>query len=274
MVEIKEWRGIRGLVAAEVICDDNETSAGHGYVTGDVFSIAGVQEIQKTTDSSQATHWYDNSPAIVVSNNSSDTITCSVSAIPLDVLAKLTGQFYDEDTGAMVEGDRVVKYWALGYITSTQDGKDVYVWRYKCSAAVPDQTVHTDDASTDANGQELVFTCVKTMHKFTKTGKGAKSMAVNTALELADVSSFFTTVTTPDTLVAESDYTLTVTEAEDTDVTVIRNGVVIPTGTGLRVGDVLTVFVTGGTMTINGEAADSGDSATVAGNVTIVSTAG
>lgn len=272
-MEILEYRGIEGLVAAEVLVDDNENGEGHGYVTGDVFQIAGVAEISRTTDSQQATHYYDNIPAIVISNNSSDTVTCTVSAIPINNLAKLTGQYYDENTGAMVEGKRALKYWAIGYKARKTNGDEMFIWRYKASCNVPDQTNHTEDDSTDANGQEIVFTCISTTHKFTKTGAGAKALIVDTAKELADVSAFFSTVTTPDTLEAETDYTLTVTEAENTDITVIRNNVVIPSGTGLRVGDVLTVFVTGGTMTINGTAADSGDSATVAGNVTIVSTA-
>ena len=108
--EIVEYRGVEGLVAAEVTNDDNNT----GYVTGQVFAIAGVAEISKTTDSSNEAHYYDNIPAVVVSNTSSDTVTISVSAIPFDVLAMITGQNYDETTGALIEGPQDLKYFALG----------------------------------------------------------------------------------------------------------------------------------------------------------------
>lgn len=271
-MEILEYRGIEGLVAAEILADDNEEGNDHGYKTGEVFPIAGVAEAQRTTDSAQAAHYYDNIPAIVVSNTSSDTVTFSVSAIPIDVLAKITGQYYDAETGAMVEQRRKVKYYAVGYKTKKTNGDEMYVWRYKGTFAIPDQTNHTEDDSTDANGQELVYTGISTTHKFTKTGAGAKALIVDTAKELADVSTFFNTVTTPDTLDATSDFTLTVTQGAGTTVTVIRDGVVIPTGTGLREGDELTVYLTGGTMTINGEAATNGAEVTVAANVTIVST--
>ena len=40
---VTEYRGVEGLVAAEVLTDDNEVSG--GYTTDDVFSIAGVAEI-------------------------------------------------------------------------------------------------------------------------------------------------------------------------------------------------------------------------------------
>ena len=270
-MEILEYRGVEGLVAAEILADDNDEGNDHGYKTGEVFQIAGVAEIQRTTDSSQAAHYYDNYAAIVVTNESSDTVTISASAIPLDVLGKISGQYYDAETGSLIEGKRDLKYFAIGYKTKKTNGDEMYVWRYKGTFAIPDQTNHTEDDSTDANGQELVYTGISTTHKFTKTGKGAKAMVVDASKELADVSSFFSTVTTPDTLDASSDFTLTITQAEGTTVTVIRDGVVLETGAGLREDDELTVYLTGGTMTINGEAATNGAEVTVSANVTIIS---
>lgn len=198
--EIVEYRGVEGLVAAEVTTDDNSTETGHGYVTGNVFAIAGVAEISKTTDSSNEAHYYDNIPAVVVTNVAADTITISASAIPLDVLAEITGQTYDTATGSLIEGPRGVKYFALGYKTRKTNGDEVYVWRYKGTFNIPDQTNTTENDSTDANGQEIVYTGISTTHKFTKTGKGAKALNVDVGKDLADVDEFFDVVTTPDTL--------------------------------------------------------------------------
>lgn len=194
--KILEWRGVTDLVAAEV------TEDGENYTTGEVFYVAGTAQIEKTTDSSADAHFYDNIPAVVVANESSDTVTVSASAIPLDVLGKLTGQTYDATLGALFEGERVLKYFALGYKTQKNDGSEVYVWRLKGSFNVPDQTNVTKNDSTDANGQELVYTGITTTHQFTKTGKGQKSVVVDVAAGLANVSTFFDTVTTPDTLTA------------------------------------------------------------------------
>ena len=204
MNEILEYRGVEGLVAAEVTKDNNETGSGEGYVTGDVFSIAGVAEISRTTEASNEAHYYDNMPAIIVSNTASDEVTISASAIPLDVYAKITGQKYDDTKGAMIEGPRENKYFALGYKTKKTNGDEVYVWRYKGTFNIPDQTNTTENDGTDANGQELVYTGIQTTHKFTATGKGAKAMNVDVALNKADVSTFFDTVTTPDTLTAKA----------------------------------------------------------------------
>ena len=194
--EIVEYRGVEGLVAAEVLTDDNDT----GYTTGDVFAIAGVAEISRSTDSSNEAHYYDNIPAVIVGNTSSDEVTINTSAIPFDVLATITGQNYDETTGTLIEGTRDLRYFAVGYITKKTNGDPVYVWRLKGTFNIPDTTNTTENDGTDANGQELTFTGISTTHKFTKTNKGAKAVNVDVAKGLAKVSDFFDEVITPDTL--------------------------------------------------------------------------
>lgn len=271
--EIVEYRGVEGLVAAEVLTD-NDTD---GYTTGDVFAIAGVAEIARTTDSSNEAHYYDNIPAVVVSNTAADEVTITASAIPFDVLATITGQNYDADTGALIEGPRDVKYFALGYKAKKTNGDEVYVWRYKGNFNIPDQTNATENDGTDANGQEIVFTGISTTHKFTKTGKGAKALNVDLGKDLADVSTFFDEVVTPDTLQPKTPpvpatYGLTIVEDTDTTVTVMKGATELDTGAEITAGDVLTISVTGGTITVNGDAFTSGNTLTVASNVIVIST--
>ena len=205
MAKIYEYRGVCDLVYAEVTKDNNETGTGEGYVTGTVKPLAGVAEIGKTTDSTNEAHYYDNIPAVVVQSTGADTITISASAIPLEVLAEITGQAYDSTTGMFTEQERVQKYFAIGYKTQDTDGDEYYVWRLKGSFSVPDQTNSTKNDGTDANGQELEFTGVSTTHKFTKTGKPAKGVTVDTGLDLiADKANFFASVQTPDTVTAKA----------------------------------------------------------------------
>lgn len=205
MAQIYEYRGVEGLVYAPVTVDDNETGEGHGFVTGTVKPLAGVAEISKATDSTNEAHYYDNLPAVVVSSTGSDEITISASAIPLDVLADITGQAYDSATGMFVEQERNPGYFAIGYQTKDTNGNVYYVWRLKGTFNIPDQTNATEDDGTDANGQEITFTGISTTHKFTKTGKAAKSVTVNTGLNLiADADKFFNSVQTPDTITAKA----------------------------------------------------------------------
>lgn len=208
MDEITEYRGVEDLVAAEVLTDNNNEE--EGYTTGEVFDIAGVAEISKSTSSSNESHYYNNMPAVVVSSTGADEVTLSTSAIPLDVLAKITGQKYDELTGTLIEGERETKYFAIGYKTKKTNGDYVYVWRLKGTFNIPESTHATENDGTDANGQELTYTGINTTHKFAKVTdkngnkKGAKAINVDVAKGLADVSTFFDEVVTPDTLTAKA----------------------------------------------------------------------
>lgn len=193
-MKIVEYRGIEGLVIAEVTEDSTEN-----FTTGEVKELAGVAELTKATESSSETHYYDNMPAIVIESTGSDEVTATVSAIPLDILAEITGQTYDTATDMFIEGPRANKYFALGYKTKKTDGTEVYVWRLKGTFSIPESTHNTEDDSTDANGQEITFTGISTTHKFAKTNKGAKAINV-LADGKANVTNFFDTVQTPDTI--------------------------------------------------------------------------
>lgn len=196
--EIVEYRGVTDLVIAEVLTDNNKE--GEGYTTGEVIELAGVGEISKTTSNSSESKYYNNMAAIVINSTGADEIKCSVSVIPQDKLAVITGQDYDEETGTLIEGERKVKYFALGYKTKKTNGDEIYVWRHKGTFNIPDNTHATENDGTDSNGQEVTYTGISTTHKFTKTGKVAKAINVDVAKDRADVSTFFDTVTTIDTL--------------------------------------------------------------------------
>lgn len=195
---IVEWRGIKNVVYAKVLTDDVDA-----FECGDVKKLAGVAELSRTTENSSETKYYDDIPAIVVDSTGADTVTCSMSAIPLDVLAEITGQDYDADLGVLVEGERQSDYFALGYETSKTNGDIVYVWRLKGKFSIPDSTHATKTAGTESNGQEVVYTGINTTHKFTKNGKTAKAINVDVSKDKVNVTDFFATVQTIDTLTAK-----------------------------------------------------------------------
>lgn len=191
---IEEYRGIRGLKAAILLSDTSEA-----LTYDSVFDIAGTATLTRATESSTEAHYYDNIAAVVIEGVGADTVTADVSAIPLDVLAKITGQYIDAATGTFVEGNANPPYLAIGYVTENTAGKEMYVWRHKVKAAIPDSTHGTKNNGTDANGQQIVFTGVDTVHKFTKTGKSAKGV-VQPAGDLISESAFFDAPQDIDTL--------------------------------------------------------------------------
>ena len=191
-----EYRGVSNAAYALVTADSSEA-----ITFGAVKDFTGVAEIGRTTESSNEAHYYDNIPAIVIDSVGADEVTVSASGIPLDVLAELTGQYYDQATGMLVEQEGKAPYVAFGYKTEKTDGTTVYDWRLKGKFSIPATTSSTKNEGTDANGQEIVFTGINTTHKFTKTGKGAKAVNVDTDVNasMTDVT-WFAEVQTPDTV--------------------------------------------------------------------------
>lgn len=194
--KVVEFRGVDNLVYAEVLTDDSE-----GYTTGEVKSLAPVAEISKSTETSSETKYYDNLPAIVINSEGSDEIAVTCAIPDLATFADITGKTIDEETGALIDSERDPKYFAIGYRFKMTDGTYRYVWRLKGMFAIPDETSATEDDGTDGNNIELTYTGISTTHAFTKGGKPAKAVVVDdTADSKADISAFFDTVTTPDTL--------------------------------------------------------------------------
>ena len=196
-----EYRGVENGVYAEVLSDTSE-----GITFGPVKEFTGLSEVGKSTDSNNETHYYDNLPAIVVSSTGSDTISLNTSGIPFDILADITGQYYDQETGMLVEKERTPKYYALGYVTNKTDGTKVLVWRLKGMFTIPEQTSATTNDGTDANGQTLNYTGISTIYKFTKLTdefgdkQPAKAVNVDTSVNAMSVDTFFASVQTPDTI--------------------------------------------------------------------------
>ena len=195
MPKIYEYRGVEGLVAAPVTEDSNEN-----FTTGTVIDIAGVSQISKETDSTNEAHYYDNVAAVVISSTGADTLTVDTSAIPDEVLAQITGQVYNAAKGLFVEQERTPGYWALGYRTKDTNGVERFVWRLKGTFNIPGETNQTENDGTDANGQELTYTGVSTIHKFTLTGKPAKAVTVDTSVNPVTAADYFGSVQTPDTI--------------------------------------------------------------------------
>lgn len=189
-----EFRGCDNLVIAEVTAD---TAA--AFTTGAVTLLAPVAEISKTVETSSETHYYDNVGMITIRAEGTDTVTLTVPVLPLSMLAKITGKSIDPTTGAFIDGAPIEKYFAVGYKLRLTDGSERFVWRMKGTFGFPDETSSTESDSIDTNNQELTFTGVQTIHEFTNGGR-CRAVVIDERDELCDLTTFFDTVQTPDTI--------------------------------------------------------------------------
>lgn len=199
-----EFRGCKRLVFAEVTKDNNETTGG-GYTTGTVKVLAPVAEISKTVETSAESKYYDNKAAIVINSEGADTVSFTI-AIPDDeILAEITGRTYDSTKKMFIESERETKYFAVGYILGEKgEGDDErYVWRYKGTFNIPDETSATENDGTDSNNMTLEYTGIYTDHEFTN-GKGtgvkgaAKASFIRESNNVATADEWFAAVATPD----------------------------------------------------------------------------
>lgn len=195
---ITEYRGCRNLVVAVVTADDAEN-----YTTNAPVNVAGVAEISKSVETSSEAHFYDNVAAVVINSEGSDTVTFTISVPDDKTLALLTGRTYIQNGNKFIESKRQQQYFAVGYVLGQTDGSERYVWRYKGTFNIPDESSATEDNGTGAKNMSLVYTGIYTEHQFAN-GKGtgiagaAKSMSTVATAGSLD-GTFFTAVQTPDT---------------------------------------------------------------------------
>lgn len=209
-----EFRGCDNLVMAEVTTD---TAA--AFETGSVTLLAPVAEVAKTVQTNSETHYYDNVGMITIRAEGTDEVTVTVPVLPLVILAKITGKTIDVNTGAFLDGDPVEKYYAIGYRLKLTDGTFRYVWRMKGTFSFPDETSNTENDGVDTNNQEIVYTGVQTIHEFTNGGR-CRAVVIDERDGKCDLSTFFDTVQTPDTIAALANTTVTALSVSPTTATV------------------------------------------------------
>lgn len=201
--KIEEFRGVSDVVIAPLTADTAEE-----LTYGEVIPLAGISELSKEVETSQETHYYDNVAALVISGEGADNYTMKLSALDLQRLALVSGRHYDEATGMLVETERKLQYFAVGYKTGlTGDvalgDYDRYVWKYKCQFNMPGEAAKTKDNSSTAEGQEIKLVSIFTNHRFEIDGKKKSAKGIVVAdVGKADLSTFFDTVTLPDAVKA------------------------------------------------------------------------
>lgn len=190
-----EFRGTDNLWIAEITKDDST-----GYTFQTPVNLAPTGQISRQVNSSSETHYYSNVGMIVIVTKGGETVTITTPVLPLAKLALVTGQTYDETTGALISGDLEEKYFALIYRVQLTDNSWRYVIKYKAQlTGVPEEVSQTRSDGANTNNQQLVFTCNETVYEFANGGH-VDGITLDERDGLCDFSTFFDTVYTPDTI--------------------------------------------------------------------------
>lgn len=234
--QIFEFRGVDNFYFAEVIEDD-----ANGYSCGTPVHIP-VQEVGKAVDAASEAHYYDNKAMIVVNSESADTITLVLAPPALQLLAQMTGKSFDATTGMMVDSPRQNKYFAIMYRTKGTDGGYRYVSRLKGQFNIPEESVQTENDGTDTTNTSIEFTGIYTEHEFTKgiyngtswEKAGVKGIVVDARYGLADLSTFFSAIQTPDSVQTVPTPSVSIDQTSGTvrvGMTLLLTATTVPAGT-------------------------------------------
>lgn len=180
MREINEYRGVRGLVVAEVTSDKNDT-----YTTGKWTELSGVQSVGFTTSQSSETKFYDNIAALVANAEGADSVSLVVSALENKIKALVEGTSYNEAKDMVVGTPKTVKYFALGFIGKKTNGVEEVNILYKGTFTGGDTTYNTENDGTDSANVTYTFTSIHTTSKIYTDGASKKPVK-NVKFELSD----------------------------------------------------------------------------------------
>lgn len=180
-MDYNEYRGVRGLVYAEITQD---TSA--GYTTGKWQRLSGVQGITDTPSESSEAHYYDNMAAIIVDSEGADEVALVVSVPNNKTKAVLDGVGYNAAKDAIINTPKKRKYYAIGYIGKKVDGTEEAVIHYKGKFSGGAVTRNTEDEGTEGTNLEYSFAGIHTAAKIATLEETKKYPAKKFTVPLTD----------------------------------------------------------------------------------------
>lgn len=188
-MEYNEYRGVRGLVIAEIT--DGET-----YTPQNWQELSGVQSVAVAKNESSESKFYDNAPRIVIDAEGADEITLVVSVLANKTRALIDGVEYDEKTDMIINTPKRRKYFALGYIGEKTDGTEEFNICYKGKFTGGGETHETKTDGTESTNVEYTFTAIHTSAKIRTRADGtkitAKSVKVPASASVTEAAVFGT----------------------------------------------------------------------------------
>lgn len=169
-MDYNEYRGVRGLVIAEIA--DGET-----YTPQTWQELSGVQSVAVSKNESSESKFYDNAPRIVIDAEGADEITLVVSILANKTRALIDGVEYDEKTNMIINTPKKRKYFALGYIGEKTDGTEEFNICYKGKFTGGGETHETKTDGTESTNVEYIFTAIHTSAKIHTDANGMKITA-------------------------------------------------------------------------------------------------
>jgi len=193
--EYKSKIGLDSLYVAEVTQDDSSA-----YVADTPEYLAPAGEASQEPTSSFDIQYADDQPYDVSTSEGETKVNLTVTGMPLAMLAKITGRVFDSTSGRMYDNGGVAPYMALSFRSMKSNGSYRYYQFLKGKFDMPKEEVATKADAPDPKTMQLVFTAIRTVHKF---DLGTVTDSVKRIIGDSDTTNFsgtvwFNAVQTPD----------------------------------------------------------------------------
>jgi phi13 family phage major tail protein len=172
-----DYRGLRGLVAAEVLTDNGTT------FTADKWQeLEGAVSCNVEGEESTATIYRDNLAVRNINTEGADTATVNMDVLANKVRAWLEGRTYSETNDVYIKTPKKIKQYVFGFIGEKSDGTEEAVIIYNTTVTGGNEERNTKDDGTDVTTVEYVFTGTYTKTKFDIDGKKVPVKSVTVPL--------------------------------------------------------------------------------------------
>lgn len=195
--EYKSVIGLDDLYVAEVTQDDAD-----GYVADTPEPLAPAMNASQTPAVNSVTQYADDAPYDTMSSEGETEITLDVTNIPVEMLAKLTGNTFDSASGRMFDHGATPPYHALMFRSMKSNGSYRYYSYLKGKFRNPAEEAASKSDTPDPKPRKLIYTAVKTVYEFDVDGAGdmqkVKRVIGDEDSTNFDGSTWFSQVQTPE----------------------------------------------------------------------------
>lgn len=192
-----EYRSVIGLdnvYIAEVTQDDAS-----GYVADTPEYLAPVAEATHKPSVSTETQYADNQAFDVISSQGETVIEVDMTAIPPEMLAKITGEEFDAATGRVFDsGNAEPPFIAVMFRALKSGGGYRYYSYLKCRAEMPGEEASSKADKANIKRTKLTLRSVGTVYQFGK-GKSFKRVFGDTDTTNFSATGWYSQVQTPTT---------------------------------------------------------------------------
>jgi phi13 family phage major tail protein len=159
--EYKSVVGVSELYVAEVTQDDSSA-----YTADTPEYLAPAAEVTHEPSVNLKPQYADDQPFDTMSSEGETTISLTVTGIPIEMLAKITGRVFDTASGRMFDNGGVPPYFALMFRSQKSNGSYRYYSYLKGRFDMPSEEAVTKADSPDPKTVKLTFIAIKTVYAF------------------------------------------------------------------------------------------------------------